>query len=445
MQLFRFLPAILFLLLPVMLIVSSIAYAQAPDLDNARRLVDGGKYQEAYDLLSPFESSTSNDATFTYLLGRAALGAGQADKAQTLFERTLEAQPGSVAAHLALGRAYFAQGQYALAKIEFETVLRFDNLPGDLLTQVEIYDRLAKQYVEDDSPFVAFGYLIGGAGYYRDNTPPVEDPDLDDEDEDEDGRRDPFVNARLGGAVEYILPNSYALDADVDYRFRHYDNPDTRNDSDWRWRFAVTRTVGELNWALGLRGRVFYIGDNEYRRDLGVFGDLRYRLDPANQLSFGVHVRNRRYPEGERRNRSRNIGDGVVTWTHSFADGKVSLDLSGNAGYEWATHRPDGNATIYGATGRLNWAFTDRLDAFASFNWDHNRYNEDRTDFDPDLDVDAAFTRAEDVDDINVGLVWEFARAWSLRPEFIHDRVRSNIPINRYRSIQLLVNLRKDF
>ena len=53
------------------------------------------------------------------------------------------AQPDSVDAHLARGREYVARGQYAEAKIEFETVLRFDNLPPDLLSQVRIYDAQA--------------------------------------------------------------------------------------------------------------------------------------------------------------------------------------------------------------------------------------------------------------------------------------------------------------
>ena len=60
------------------------------------------------------------------------LQAGQAAQAKVLFEQALEADPSSVGAHLGLGRAYYALGEYARARIEFETVLQYDNLPKDL-------------------------------------------------------------------------------------------------------------------------------------------------------------------------------------------------------------------------------------------------------------------------------------------------------------------------
>jgi tetratricopeptide (TPR) repeat protein len=59
------------------------------------------------------------------------LQAGQAAEALVLFEQALEADPSSVGAHLGLGRAYYALGQYARARIEFETVLRTTRLDGN--------------------------------------------------------------------------------------------------------------------------------------------------------------------------------------------------------------------------------------------------------------------------------------------------------------------------
>src|SRR5262249_41744901 len=94
----------------LLLLSVDIAAAQATpsDLTHAEQLVREGKYQEAYDLLAPQETSLSADATFNYLLGRAALGIGKADKAKDLFERSIELRQGWIAPHLGLGRAYFA-------------------------------------------------------------------------------------------------------------------------------------------------------------------------------------------------------------------------------------------------------------------------------------------------------------------------------------------------
>ena len=57
---------------------------------------------------------------------------GQAAEAAAIFEQALEADPSSVGAHLGLGRALYAHGESARARIEFESVLKFGNLPPDM-------------------------------------------------------------------------------------------------------------------------------------------------------------------------------------------------------------------------------------------------------------------------------------------------------------------------
>jgi len=62
-----------------------------------------------------------------------------------LFSRSLAAAPDSVA-RTWVWRAYVALGDYASARIEFETVLRFDGLPPDVQQQAEIYAQAAEDY-----------------------------------------------------------------------------------------------------------------------------------------------------------------------------------------------------------------------------------------------------------------------------------------------------------
>ena len=84
------------LLLAVAVLPAPLAQAATADLDSATALVREGRYQEAYHLLLP--------------------------------ER--DAQAGAVEAHLALGRALFAQGRFGEARLQFETVLQFHELPS---------------------------------------------------------------------------------------------------------------------------------------------------------------------------------------------------------------------------------------------------------------------------------------------------------------------------
>jgi hypothetical protein len=150
--------------------------------------------------------------------------------------------------------------------------LRFDNLPPDLLTQVEIYDMAAKQYLDWEKRLIGFAFLQAGGGHYWDNKalPGASH-------EDNDLRKDPFVEGRAGIGLDQALSEIYLLDANLDYRFRTFDNSVIRNDSDRRWVGEVSRTLGESNLALGVRGRVSNRG-NGYRNDYGVFGSWRYRL-----------------------------------------------------------------------------------------------------------------------------------------------------------------------
>ncbi|MCX7890762.1 MAG: tetratricopeptide repeat protein [Burkholderiales bacterium] len=420
--------------------VAQAAAAAEPDLGRAERLVSEGRYREAYDLLAPFEPTRGSDPQFGYLFGRAALGTGDAARAKVLFERSLAARPGSIPTRLALGRAYYALGQYAEAKIEFETVLSFDNLPPDLESQVQIYADAAAQYLDRGRRLTWFGYAETGVGRYRVNsTRGTQALGGDD-------RQDTFYNARAGGGLDYFLSDEWALDASLDYRFRHYDNPDVRNDSDWRWRAAATRVLDAASLVFGTRGRVSYRGDGIHRTDYGLFATWRYRLDEDNQLALGAEVERRHYPNGPLRDRSRTRSTASAGWTRGFADGKATFSLRGWGGYNYATSRPDGDSAVYGATASLDYTFSPRLGGFVFAWYEHDNFNTDRIHFHPDaLDESVILRRKDNLYEIGGGLVWEFARNWTLRPEILWIRDQSNAVAFNYSSTEVWLNVRYGF
>ena len=315
----------------VYLAVLAPVHAATADLTAARHLAERGDYRAAYELLAPMQSSAQGDVAFELLLGQVALEASQAQVARDAFTRALAADPTAVAAHLGLGRAYVAMGDYASAKIEFETVLRFDDLPPDLHQQAEIYAEAARGYGAGKR-LLANGYGIVGYGNYRTGAV-AGGPN-----------NDAFFAARVGGNLNYELDNGYALDGSLDYRFRDYDNSQRRNDSDLRWNGAVSRNVGEGNWVAGLRGRVSYRGDGDYRNDFGLYGNYRVRLDEDNQVAVGAEIRQRRYPNGRLRDRTRNIAELTGSWTTALLDGKASFTLAG-PGWARVQYRAQPTAT----------------------------------------------------------------------------------------------------
>jgi len=89
-----------------------------------------GALCDAYQLLEPHEDRLAGDIKFDYLLARSALETGRPSKASFIYERILAQEPNYVGVRLEMGRAYLALGDYARAKLEFETVMRFENLPA---------------------------------------------------------------------------------------------------------------------------------------------------------------------------------------------------------------------------------------------------------------------------------------------------------------------------
>jgi tetratricopeptide (TPR) repeat protein len=377
------------------------------------------------------------DAEQAVTRGTELLAAGEYAAARTAFSEALEAEPDSVAAHLGLARAYFGLGEYARAVLEFENVLRFGNLPPDMLDQAATYDRLAEEYAAGRK-WRAFYYAETGIGTYRENSSASTDLFGGA------GDYTTFWPLRVGGGWNTDLPKNHSFNATLDYRFRWYDDSDRRNDSDLRWNFNLGRPLDDDSLRFGVRGRVSYRGDSQYRNDYGVFATYDLGLGPDDRLTFGGELRERRYPRGPERERTRDIAEFTGSWTHSLPNGRTALTFGANIGQEWATQdRPDGDASFWGVSGEVDHAFSDGLDAFFWWSYQNEGYDEERPDFTTDEDLLAA--RSDDLWNFGGGVVWRFAPGWSVRPTFEYNWEESNIPALAYSSTELWVTVRKSF
>jgi tetratricopeptide (TPR) repeat protein len=367
--------------------------------------------------------------------GRELLAAGQPAEAKQAFEAALAADPSSVEAHLGLARSYYALGEYARAVNEFEAVLRYDNLPRDLQSQAETYDRLATGYVTRG--WAPFFYGETGIGNYRENN--TDSTDIFGG----GGNHDTFLPIRVGGGWSTALTERHSLNGTLDYRFRWYDDKDRRNDSDWRWNVNLSRPVDDDSLRFGMRGRVSYRGDGQHRNDWGVFAAYDLGFGPNDRVTIGGEVRERRYPRGPLRSRTRDIAEFTANWTHSLANGRTSFGLGGSVGQEWATQgRIDGDASLWSVSGEFDHSFSDTLDLFLWWEYANESFNDERPDFTtPDLSL----ARNDDLWYVGGGLVWRFAPGWSLRPTFEYDYEDSNLPALTYSKTEFWLTVRKSF
>ena len=371
------------------------------------------------------------------------LQAGQAAEAKALYEQALEADPNSVGAHLGLGRAYYALGEFARARIEFESVLQYDNLPNDLHGQTAVYDKAAADYAAGRQ-WRPFYYAESGIGNYRENASSSTDLFGGA------GNYDTFLPLRVGGGWNRSLTERYSFNGTLDYRFRAYDDSNRRNDSDLRVNFNISRPVDDDNLRFGMRGRVSYRGDGQRRNDWGVFADYRIGLGDNDQFTIDGEIRERRYRDGpignrqRERERSSHTAELSGSWTHSLANGRTSLTFGGYLAQEWATQdRPDGDASHWGVNGEVDHSFDDALDGFFWWSYANEAYDDERPDFSTDENL--LLKRNDDLWNFGGGLVWSFASGWSLRPTFEYNWEDSNIDELAYSSTELWLTVRKSF
>jgi hypothetical protein len=343
-----------------------------------------------------------------------------------------------ISGHLERGRAYLENGEYAKAVLEFEQVLRFDNLPPDLRERAEVYAKAARDYQAGER-MTLIGFAETGVGQYREGVTgttnaPGSDP-----------ARDWFWKARAGGGLSRLVGRDSTLDASLDYTFRNYDDDDRPYDSDLFWNAVVIRSLISGSRSLGVRGWASYRGQDGYRQDYGLYLNRAVVLDPDNAILVEGEIRARRYPAGEEREGSRDIGEVWLSWTRALAGGTAALTLTVNGGREFATHdRPGGDQNFYGA--QLDWsmAFGDRLGIFLFGLWQHNRAHED-VPGDDGSDAPRSLSRGLDSYELGGGLTHALAPGWSLRPEVLYLRDEGDTLLSDYSATEIRITVRKSF
>ena len=139
--------------------ITTCAFADALT-DRAKQLLRDRQHKQAYDLLLPQEPNRAGDPEFDYLLGIAALDAGDPERAIFALERVLAMQPNNHVARAEIARAYMTVGEREAARREFETVRR-QQIPEEAR---ETVDRYLSAIAAADVTQVR-GYLEVGFGY----------------------------------------------------------------------------------------------------------------------------------------------------------------------------------------------------------------------------------------------------------------------------------------
>jgi len=423
------------------LFVANVALADQLT-DQAKRLLQERKAKEAYDLLMPLQSKRAGEVEYDYLLGIAALDAGDAQQAVFALERVLAVDPNHLQARAEIARAYFVLGEKENARREFRTVRESRELPEDargaidrFLSALEPQRTLLRGYVE-----ATVGYdsnVNSGTGRTTVALPAlggiigVLDP-LGTQ------QSDGFWGLAAGASLSHALTNEWWALGSVAYAGKFNFDEDRFNTGTLDGSVGARWGRGD-NAVIGLvQAQRFGVDNNRYRNSLGGTVQWLHNLSPTQQITVFGQFAALRYPDQEPRDANRAIGG--VAYSQAvqaafspvvFASGYAGEEKERDSNFPYLGHKPAGMRL----GGQLS--FTPTAVAFGSMGYEHRRYN--------GPDPFFLTTRRDEQLDLILGLNYGFAPQWTLRPQFAYTRNFSNIDITDYDRTVTSVSVRRDF
>ena len=406
-------------------LVLACASAAAAPLDDIRRQVEAGQFDQAY-LTAQANPQLIGDVHFDFLYGVAAINVGRVPEGLLALERHLAAVPANDRARLELARGYFLLGEYPRARSEFEFVLRY-NPPQAVREKINGF-LLAMQLREtNDRRATARGYAEFGLGY-DDN---VNAGTYHDELNVASGNvslvgstsrqvPDSFAQVAIGGQQTYRVTNRLSVFAGVDLDHRANFTYREFNLTNGSLNMGFTQLSGAALWRVTLGLNELLVGGNRYRDLFSLGVDANYTLGAEQLMTvFALYGERRHAAADEVRNsRIENLG-GMFTQNWSEAPLAPSLGVRASYTQEDNTKlRVDlsnktGLLRLFGSISPI-----DRMRLSFGLNFYRQRYGGD----------DIAFSTVRQDDAASVDFIANYAidARLSVRAELAWAEIRSN-------------------
>lgn len=409
----------------------SNACAQDALLDDARARLSRRDAAGAYALLVDAEPQRAGDPRFDYLLGVAALDAGQVTRAIFALERVVQRQPDNSLARAELGRAYLAAGEADAAREQLR-LARQGDVPADAAAALGRVLGAIDQ-VTPPSGAQLSGYLELGVGY--------------DSNVNSATQQGEFAIPAFGGILFQTAPEN---------RQRHDQvlstggglNAETALSPSWKLvaaahlRATVDRVVHEMNTVfldataglrhtagvqsqlIALQNNTAWVGGGLYRSAMGLTGQWQAQLDAASQASMFGQWSHLAYRGQSQRNADRSLlglgyarqsgGAGPLVYGSAYA----VQESAKQAGYAHFGH--------HGAGLRLGLEqpLAAALTGFAEWQHEGRRYGG----MEPFFDVG----RRDRQNDVSAGMRWSADPRWQLVVQARHVRSASNVVLYDY-------------
>jgi tetratricopeptide (TPR) repeat protein len=410
--------------------------------DRAAALLQRGDAKAAYELLLPLEPQRAGDPQYDYLLGIAALDAGEPERAVFALERVLALQPDNALARAEIARAYYAMGEREAARREFEAVRQYP-IPEEAKatvdrflsaisaaegTRIDGFIELGAGYDSNVSSAVATSTIaipaFGGAAFTL-------DPSLIE-------RGDQFFSVAGGVAFTHKLSQPWSLVGGIAAYLRRNTDATIFNTDSLDGNIGVRYTRGLDAFTLGAQAQYYAVDTARYREAVGAVAQWQHAFDERTQATlYGQHVQ-LRYESQPVRDADRSIIG--VAYAQAFS-GEYSPAIFGSlyGGQEEALdpanphlgHTPLGVRA--GGQLRLGGGWT----AFGSASYEQRKYDGPEPLF--------FIVREDRQTDVLAGVSYLVRPGTTVLAQVAYTDNSSNIPLNDFDRVISSVALRFNF
>ena len=414
-------------------------------LQNAERLIKSGKAADAYALLAPQQANLAGDPDYDYLLGIAALDSGKPNEAIFALERVLAVNPNNLQARAEIARAYFATGEKALARQEFEAV-QSRHPPMEVNVTIQKFLDAINQ--GQGSTTLLSGYLEAAVGSDSNvnsatgssqvaipafggaiatlNASGIE-------------TRDSFANISGGGNLRHAISPDWSVFGGASFDQRINSTQHIFNTGAINGNVGLNLTRARDSYSAALQLQSFSVDNKRYRDGAGMTMQWQRNLqNSSSQFSSYFQYTDLKYPDQSVRDANRYVlGAAYASVLGGNYTPAVYLGLYAGEEKEKQSGVPYLGQKLYGVRtgGELSIAAQAKL--FGSLSVESRNYGGD----DPFFLV----TRKDTQADLNMGVKFVMRKRWILAPQLAYTRNQSNIIINEYKRTVLSVSLRRDF
>ena len=410
-----------------------------------KALLEQGKSAQAYELAKQSPESLG-DAEFDFYFGIVAIDAGHAGEGVLALERYSLTYPENQSARLQLARGYFALGEDARAREEFQSVRATNPAPA-LLSSIDAFlDQIRlreTRYTTTTGFFVETGIGVDTNINAGVSNPNVSLPNLGAIIISPTGTkaRDNLLSIGAGGYVSKPVAPGVTLVGNGQFDWRRVQRQRELSQGNYSLSGGVSILQEKNLFRVGLDSNLITVGRNseKFRTYYGVSGDVQHQIDEQQSMSVGAQFGALRYSS------ALAPKDGTATGL-SFGYRRLLafpwqpvLALGLNFARENALDgtRDDLSSKTVGARVGLTMSPAPKFGLALGYNLQRTNYQ--------GPDAFLGVTRSDRYQSLDATLTYLYSRALSLRVEASAARNRSNIALYEFPREALMFKARYEF